>query len=451
MHELVIRNGVLAGGTKNDIAVDQGIITAVGPGLPGGREEIDAQGLVVFPGLIDVHLHFNEPGRTEWEGGATGSRALAAGGGTLFFDMPLNSTPCTVSAAAFAAKQAALSCSSITDFALWGGIVPGNHDQLETLAELGVVGFKAFLCNSGLPEFPRADDLTLYEAMRVAARWGRPVAVHAESEELTAGLASRIRTAGGSGVREFLASRPVLAEVEAIERAALLAKEAGAWLHIVHISSGRGVAAALAARARGTNLTIETCPHYLFFTEDDLDRIGAVAKCAPPLRPAPEREALWRRLLDGEVDMIASDHSPSSPELKQAPDFFDIWGGIAGVQSTLAVLLEAGHHTRGLSLEKIARMTAETPANRFRIAGKGRVAAGYDADLALVDLGASFTLGPSDLLQRHAISPYLGSRFRGRVRRTLLRGRTIFQDGRITGTLSGKWIRPFQQEPVCTS
>src|SRR5262249_32268550 len=240
-------------------------------------------------------------------------------------------------------------------------------------------------------------------------------------------------------------------EVEAIERAALLAKEAGAWLHIVHISSGRGVAAALAARARGTNLTIETCPHYLFFTEDDLDRIGAVAKCAPPLRPAPEREALWRRLLDGEVDMIASDHSPSSPELKQAPDFFDIWGGIAGVQSTLAVLLEAGHHTRGLSLEKIARMTAETPANRFRIAGKGRVAAGYDADLALVDLGASFTLGPSDLLQRHAISPYLGSRFRGRVRRTLLRGRTIFQDGRITGTLSGKWIRPFKQEPVCTS
>jgi allantoinase len=285
----------------------------------------------------------------------------------------------------------------------------------------------------------------------VAARYGLPVAVHAESEEITAGLTGRICAAGGSDVRSYLASRPVIAEVEAIQRAALLARETGAWLHIVHISSGRGVAAALEARAQGTNLTIETCPHYLFFTEDDLERIGAAAKCSPPLRPAPERDALWQRVLAGDVDIVASDHSPSSPDLKRDPDFFRIWGGIGGVQSTLAVLLEAGHHTRGLALESIVRMTAGTPASRFGIAGKGKIAPGYHADLALVDLRQSFTLAPEDLHQRHPLSPYTGSRFRGRVRRTLLRGQTIFLEGRITAAANGKWVRPSHQESACTS
>ncbi|MGO9257460.1 MAG: allantoinase AllB [Bryobacteraceae bacterium] len=489
MHDLLIRNGVIAGTGPADIAVDRGHIAAIGPQLPAAREEIDAQSLTIFPGLIDVHLHFNEPGRTEWEGGATGSRALAAGGGTMYFDMPLNSNPCTVSVAAFEEKRAALAACSVTDFALWGGIVPGNRADLKPLADAGVIGFKAFLCNSGLPEFPRADDLTLYEAMQVAARHSLPVAVHAESEEITAGLTSRIRAAGGRDIRSYLASRPVVAEIEAIQRAALLACETGAWLHIVHISSGRGVAVALEARARGANLTIETCPHYLFFTEDDMERIGAAAKCAPPLRPAGDRDGLWRRVLAGEVDMIASDHSPSSPDLKRDPDFFRVWGGIAGVQSTLAVLLglqsrdlalpladahgsvparsralgaprkeanlaagelEATHEDRGLSLANIVRMTAETPAARFRIAGKGKIAPGYDADLALVDLSASFTLAPEHLHQRHPLSPYAGSQFRGRVEHTLLRGRTIFHQGRITAAGNGRWVRP-NQELACTT
>ena len=449
MYDLVIRGGTIAGAGHADIAVEQGRIAAIGPELLAAREEIDARGLAIFPGLIDVHLHFNEPGRTEWEGGATGSRALAAGGGTLYFDMPLNSSPCTVSVVAFEEKRTALSKCSVTDFALWGGIVPGNRAHLEPLADAGVIGFKAFLCNSGLPEFPRADDLTLYEAMQVAARRGLPVAVHAESEEITCGLTSRIRAAGGNDIRAYLASRPVLAEVEAIQRAALLARETGAWLHIVHISSGRGVAAALEARARGANLTIETCPHYLFFAEDDMERIGAAAKCAPPLRPSEDREALWRRVLAGDVDMIASDHSPSSPDLKQDPDFFHVWGGIAGVQSTLAVLLEATGG-RGLGLPDIVRMTAETPASRFRIAGKGKIATGFDADLALVNLDSPFTLTPEDLHQRHPLSPYIGSQFQSRVERTLLRGQTIFHQGRITADGSGKWIRP-HRESACST
>ena len=449
MYDLILRGGDLVTTTsieRCDLAVQDGVIAALAPELSGTREEIDARGLTIFPGGIDIHLHFNEPGRAEWEGAATGSRALAAGGGTLYFDMPLNSTPCTVDAAAFDAKRAALAQASIADFGLWGGIVPGNTSALPELAARGVVGFKAFLCNSGLPEFPRTDDLTLHDAMQVAAAHHLPVAVHAESEEITSGLTHRLRLAGRLDVRAYLASRPVLAEVEAIHRAALLARETGAWLHIVHISSGRGVAAALEARAAGANLTLETCPHYLFFTEEDMVRIGAAAKCAPPLRPAAEFDALWQHVLAGEIDVIASDHSPSSPDLKRDPDFFRVWGGIAGVQSRLAAMLEAGYHQRGLPLPALVQLLSATPAARFGMRGKGQLAPGYDADLTLVDLAHSATLAAHDLHQRHKLSPYTGYTFRGAVRRTLLRGRTIFQDGAILATQPGQFTRPTRQE-----
>jgi allantoinase len=431
MPDLVVR------GDAYDITIEGGKIVAIGPGLPGAAEEIDARGLHIFPGLIDVHLHFNEPGRTDWEGAATGSRALAAGGGTLFFDMPLNSSPCTVNADAFDRKHAALAKSSITDFALWGGLIPGNVPEMAELADRGVVGFKAFLCDSGLPEFPRADDRTLFEGLREAARLGLPVAVHAESQELTH-LAGPL---DGGSVRSFLASRPVIAELEAIQRATLLAREAGAKLHIVHVSSGRGVALAAEARAHGTDVSIETCPHYLFFTEEDVERLGAVAKCAPPLRDAAEQDALWARLLAGNIDIVASDHSPAPPEMK-AGDFGRAWGGIAGVQSTLAVLLDRGHHCRGLTLERISSLVAGEPARRFRIPEKGGIAIGMDADLALVDVFRSTQLQPKHLMQRHALSPYVGSSFRGCVVRTIRRGETIFASGEIVAKTTGKFVRP---------
>src|SRR5215831_5412521 len=359
--QVVTPEGVIAA----DIQVEDGTIVAVAPDLPGVTEEVDARGLTVLPGLIDVHVHFNEPGRTEWEGAATDSRALAAGGGIAFFDMPLNSSPCTVGPAEFDQKRAALEKSSITDFALWGGIVPGNCNQLAALAERGVIGFKAFMADSGLPEFPRSDDLTLYEGMREAARLGLPVAVHAEDDDLIKSLTARLSATGFTGIRDYLGSRPVLAEVAAIQRAALLAAETGAKLHIVHVSSGRGVAAAFEARARGVDIAIETCPHYLFFTEGDVERIGAAAKCAPPLRNGHERHRLWGALLRGVINVVASDHSPAPPEMKREPNFFRIWGGIAGGQSTLAVLLTAGHHERGLPLTRIADLTAAWPARRF--------------------------------------------------------------------------------------
>jgi len=407
--------------SDRDIFVDDGRFADTGSG-----EKIDATGLTILPGLIDVHVHFNEPGRTDWEGAATGSRALAAGGGTCFFDMPLNSSPCTVDAAAFRAKQAALEAASVTDFALWGGIVPGNRSCLAELAELGVIGFKAFMADSGLPEFPRSDDRTLLQGMEEAARLGLPVAVHAETNELVGG--------SGTTVREFLDSRPVLAEVTAIRRACELAEETGAKLHIVHVSSGRGVMAALEARQRGVDVTIETCAHYLYFGADDMERLGAVLKCAPPLRDANDRKMLWRAVTRGDIDIVASDHSPAPPSMKEGPDFFRIWGGVAGVQSTLAVLLDMALP------ERVAELTAANPAKRFGLARKGRIEAGFDADFTLVDLSAEHTVTRESLFQRHGFSPYIGATFRGVVRRTVLRGRTVFADGKIISEGGGRFI-----------
>jgi allantoinase len=439
--DLAIRGGTVVtphGPQRADVAIADGVIHEISSEGPGARENIDAAGLFVLPGTIDVHLHFNEPGRTDWEGAATGSRALAAGGGTSFFDMPLNSTPCTINAKEFDRKRAALEASSIADFGLWGGLVPGAVPDMAEMADRGVVGFKAFMCHSGLPEFPRADDVTLLDGLREAGRLGLPVAVHAESEELTRGLGERVMS---RTVRAFLDSRPIVAELDAIQRALLLAKEAGASLHIVHVSCGKGVALAAEARARGTDVSIETCPHYLFFTEEDMERLGAVAKCAPPLRTAADQRALWDELERGHVHLIASDHSPAPPSMKTG-DFTAAWGGIAGVQCTLAVLLDEGYHKRGLPLERITTLLAAEPARRFRIRGKGSLAPGMDADLTLVDVNHPVTVAAGDLQQRHPVSPYLGYSFRGAVRRTIRRGVTIFNNGRITATHGGSLIRP---------
>jgi allantoinase len=420
---MILRNGIVVTPEiiqPADIAVEDGRIAAIAPELPSTGDEIDARGLHILPGVIDVHVHFNEPGRADWEGAATGSRALAAGGGTVFVDMPLNSAPCTVGPAEFDAKRVALEQSSITDFALWGGIVPGNRDRLAELAERGVIGFKAFMADSGLPEFPRCDDLTLYQGMREAARLGLPVAVHAENNDLVR------PPAGAAGIRDYLDSRPVLAEVEAIQRAALLAREAGAKLHIVHISSARGVAAALEARAQGTDISLETCAHYLYFTAEDMERMGAVLKCAPPLRP--------RKLPLANIEIVTSDHSPAPPSMKSASNFFQVWGGVAGVQHTLAVVLaQAG-------AQQAAALLGANPARRFALERKGRIAVGCDADFVLVDLDTEYTIARESLFQRHGFSPYIGATFRGAIRRTILRGRTIFEDGKITAASCGKMV-----------
>ncbi len=402
--------------------------------------EINATGLHAFAGVVDAHVHFNEPGRETWEGVSTGSAALVVGGGTSFVDMPLNSEPVTINAKSFAAKLQRLEKLSSADFALWGGLVPTNLLELPELAALGVVGFKAFMSNSGLPEFSASDDVTLLEGMRVAATLALPVAVHAESNNITSALSLELQHAGKTGIKDYLASRPVVAELEAISRAIVFAEETGCGLHIVHVSSGRAVALVLAAKQRGLNVSLETCPHYLAFTETDLEELGAVLKCAPPLRNAQEHDALWQAVLAGSVDTIGSDHSPAPPELKNEQNFFKIWGGISGVQSTLAVMLTEGWDTRKLALGAITKMLSKNPAKRFGFKNKGELVVGKDADVVLLNLEKSFVLRQEDLLYKHKQSPYVGKKFTGVVQHVLLRGQTIFKDGQVIGTPSGKRI-----------
>ena len=427
------------GTEEADVAVLDGQIVAVGRELGlTATEEIDASGLLVLPGVVDAHVHFNDPGRADWEGFATGSAAVAAGGGTCFIDMPLNAHPPTVNAAAFDAKLVAALGSSLTDFAFWGGLVPSNLGDLADLAARGVVGFKAFMCPSGIDDFAYADDATLREGMARAAELGLLVAVHAEDAELTRRLAA---AATGTGWRDFVASRPVEAELEAIARAIAIADETDCSLHVVHVSSGRGVRLVADAKSRGIDVTCETCPHYLLFMEDDLDELGAIGKCTPPLRPREESDELWAELAAGSIDLLASDHSPAPAALKTGDDFFATWGGIAGCQSLLPALLPEARR-RGVALERLVDAVTATPAERLGLPGKGRLDPGYDADFSLVDLETQGPLRADELQYRHPHSPYVDRLPHARVRRTVLRGETIWLDGHRVGAPAGRLVRP---------
>jgi allantoinase len=444
--DLIVRHGNIVTRERESVA-DIGIcgeqIVAIESALPGKtREEIDASGLSIFPGLIDAHVHFNEPGRSDWEGIETGSRALAAGGGTMFFDMPLNAHPPTCDGPSFDLKLAAARERSVTDFAFWGGLVPQNLDKLEELARRGVIGFKAFMANSGIEDFPCVDTHILREGMKRATTLGLPVAVHAESEARTKALAAEKIAAGKVTVRDYLDSRPVEAELEAIRCAIEIAGETRCALHIVHVSSGKGIALVVAAKQAGVDVSCETCPHYLVLTEEDVEQLGAVAKCAPPLRTKEIQDELWQRLFAGEITTLGSDHSPSPPAMKAGGNFFAVWGGISSVQHTLPLLFE-GRGRSGFSFAQIAQLTSFNVAKRFRLPKtKGRIAVDADADLALIDLAQNFSVRSQDLLYRHPQSPYVGRTLTGRVVRTILRGRTVFKDGEIVGTYRGQLIKP---------
>lgn len=438
-YDLCIVNALIvdeSGSWRGALGIRDGRIAALFDGAPDGSSDelIDAGGLPVLPGLIDAHVHFNDPGRADWEGFETGSMSAAAGGVTTVIDMPLNNFPAAVDGATLAAKQAAAQGRSLVDYCFWGGLVTDNVARLAEQDAAGAVAYKAFMSHSGIDDFPSVTDGVLLDGLRHAARSGKLVGVHAESDALTSYLAAQLRAAGRTDRRAWLESRPPFAELEAIGRALLLARAASARLHIVHVTLAEGVDLVDAARRAGQPATCETCPHYLALDEDDFVAIGPAAKCAPPLRSRANVEALWRRVLDGRVDLIASDHSPCPTADKQRGegDIWAAWGGISGVQTLLPLMLHEGVHRRGMALPLLARLASANPARLFGLyPAKGALRPGSDADVTIVDPDAEWTIAAGELFARHKHSPFAGRRVRGRVRTTVLRGRVIYDDGAI--------------------
>jgi len=444
--DLVVRGRRLVtpdGERPATIHIRHGVITAVSgfDDIPGGCAVHEAGESVVMPGLVDTHVHINEPGRTEWEGFATATRAAAAGGVTTLIEMPLNSIPPTTTAAGFRGKIVAASGQLSVDVGFWGGVVPGNLSELRPLWEAGVFGFKCFLVPSGVDEFRHVGDSDLRAALPELAALGAPLLAHAELPgPIEKALRERPKGARANQYATWLASRPREAEDEAIALLLRLTEEFHGRVHIVHLSSSDSIPQLRQARARGIQVSVETCPHYLTFVGEEIADGATQFKCAPPIRERENREKLWTALRDGTIDFIVSDHSPCPPamKLREEGDFLRAWGGIASLQIGLpAVWTQA--RSRGYALTYVAEWMCRGPA---RLAGlekrKGAIAAGCDADLVIWNPDQNFCVHPAGLHHRHKLTPYAGRELFGVVETTFLRGRKVFERGEFSAAPAGQ-------------
>jgi allantoinase len=403
--------------------------------VPAGANVLDVGDHVLMPGVVDTHAHINEPGRTDWEGFQTATRAAAAGGITTIVDMPLNSIPVTTDVAALQAKLEAVDRRIWVDCGFWGGVIPGNEEQLGPLLDAGALGFKCFLVHSGIDDFPMSTEGDLRLAMPILAERGAPLLVHAEVECSAPVVEDEPRR-----YATYLASRPPEWEVEAVRRMVDLCRVFRGPVHVVHLSAEGALSAAGQARAEGLPFSVETCPHYLTIAAEEIPEGRTEFKCAPPIRERTNQERLWAALASGRIDLVVSDHSPCTPALKlpEEGDFTRAWGGIASLQLGLSLIWTEASR-RGHGIADLARWMCEAPA---RLAGlsarKGRIAPGMDADLCVWDPDATFTIEPSRLHHRHPITPYLGRTVRGAVKSTWLRGRKIHDDGAFRGEPSGQ-------------
>jgi allantoinase len=433
------------------ILIAGGAIVRVAPHgeTPEDADLIDVGDLVVSPGIVDTHVHVNQPGRTEWEGFETATSAAAAGGVTTLVDMPLNSVPATTTIRALAAKREAADGLCRVDVAFWGGVVPDNAGEIDGLIDAGVRGFKCFLVPSGVDEFPAVDERELRRAMPVLARRGATLLVHAESPGVIQAQpgAEQAPRVGGPGLAPsmqpysaYLRTRPPEAEVEAIRMMARLASEFGVRTHIVHVAAAGAVEELARAQADGVPITAETCPHYLTFSAGEIADGATSFKCAPPIRDASDREALWEGLRRGVLGLVATDHSPAPPALKIPGDFLRAWGGIASLELSLSVVW-TGARARGLGFGDLARWMSAATADLAGLSDrKGAIVAGRDADLVAWAPDAEFVVDPGSLHQRHKLTPYAGMPLRGIVHRTFLRGRLVWERNRPAAAPSGRLL-----------
>ncbi|RYG69394.1 allantoinase AllB [bacterium] len=417
------------------ILVEKGLISRVAPynESPVGFEIEDFDDAVISPGLIDAHVHINEPGRAEWEGFVTATRAAAAGGVTTLVEMPLNASPVVTSESAFDQKIGATWGKLSVDCGFYGGLVPGNLNQLELLLDKGALGIKAFLVHSGLDEFPAAGEPELRVAMPILAQRDALLLVHAELEgEAPPAVSSRRYS-------DYLASRPPEWELRAIEWMIELCRATGCRVHIVHLATAQALPMLRAAKAEGLPITVETAPHYLHFEAEQIPDGATQFKCAPPIRDRANREALWEGLRDGTIDFIGSDHSPCPPEMKNldSGDFAGAWGGIASLQWTLSIVWD-GAKQRGFGLQDVARWTSGRPAEILRLSQKGAIATGREADLVVWDPEASLTIETQSNHHRHKVTPYEGAQLSGVVQATFLRGQKIYDQDSFATSPQGQ-------------
>jgi allantoinase len=388
-----------------------------------GSEIVEAgDDSIVMPGLVDTHVHINSPGRTEWEGFATATRAAAAGGVTTLVDMPLNSIPPTTTLEGFKTKLADADGKCFVDVGFWGGVVPGNTAELAPMFAAGVVGFKCFLAPSGVAEFAHVTEEVLREAMPELSRLGAMLIVHAE-------LPGPMKTTDRTDYEGFLSSRPRAAEDEAIELMIRLSREFGTRVHIVHLSSSDALPLLRRAQVEGVKITAETCPHYLHFTSEAIPAQATEFKCCPPIRERENREKLWQGLADGTIEMIVSDHSPcpGSMKLRESGDFMAAWGGIASLQLRLPVVWTEAQR-RGFSLRELTTWLCTNPGRQVSLSNKGVIAVGCDADIVIWNPHRSFTVDATHLEHRHKLTPYHGESLTGVVEKTFLRGRKIYDE-----------------------
>ncbi|MGX1677862.1 allantoinase AllB [Streptomyces althioticus] len=441
--QLVLRSTrvVTPEGTRAaSVAVADGTVTAVLPHdapVPDGARLEDLGDDVLLPGLVDTHVHVNDPGRTEWEGFWTATRAAAAGGITTLVDMPLNSLPPTTTVDHLRVKRKTAADKAHIDVGFWGGALPDNGADLRPLHEAGVFGFKAFLSPSGVDEFPHLDDDHLARALREIASFDGLLIVHAEDPHQLAGAPQR----GGPRYADFLASRPGRAEDTAVARLLEQARRFDARVHVLHLSSADALPLLAEAKADGVRVTVETCPHYLTLTAEEVPDGASEFKCCPPIREAANQDLLWQALADGTVDCVVTDHSPSTADLK-TDDFATAWGGISGLQLSLpAVWTEA--RRRGHTVEDVVRWTSTHTA---RLAGlearKGAIAPGHDADFAVLAPDETFTVDPAALQHRNRVTAYAGRTLHGVVRSTWLRGERVLADGEFTAPKGRLLTRP---------